>query len=269
MKAKNNFSSAPFALKLVGFILIFSTLLDYLLLLTGLNFQDKSALGSGITQIVNQGVIPMIGSVFVLTAYWLERVADMPLRNSKLFRFIALAVAGLLGVLFLVLTPIHFNNVSTVANQTRAEFSKRAEDAEKQIEPMLIQQKQMLTALAKDPKQLDERLKQTKEAIASKQVPEQNLPQLEEQKQVLERIKANPKAVDTLAKDARDRLLNRIRDEKQEAEKRVNDQAFKSNAKTGVSSLILSVGYLIISWVGLSEMGLFSGGPKNRRAPKK
>jgi hypothetical protein len=44
MKAKNNFLSAPFALKLVGFILIFSSLVDYLFLLTGLDSRTSKPL---------------------------------------------------------------------------------------------------------------------------------------------------------------------------------------------------------------------------------
>jgi ABC-type multidrug transport system fused ATPase/permease subunit len=268
MKAKNNFLSAPFALKLVGSILIFSSLLDYFFLLRGLDFKDKNALGGGITQLVNQGISPMIGVALVLTAYWLERISDAPSRNSKLFRFVVLAVSALLGASFLVMAPVHLNNTSQAANLAREQLDKQAQSAEKKIEPMLIDQQQALAAFGKDPKLLDERLKQTKEAIATKQVPEDQLPQLEEQLRVLEQVKANPSIVDSITKEARDKLLNRIRDEKQKSVKLLNDQAFNSNMKTGVNSLILSVGYLLISWVGLSEMGLFSGEAKTRRAPK-
>jgi ABC-type multidrug transport system fused ATPase/permease subunit len=268
MKAKNNFLSAPFALKLVGFILIFSSLLDYLFLLTGLDFKDKQALGTGITQLVDRGVIPMIGVALALTAYWLERLADMPARNSKLFRFVALAVAALLGVGFLLMAPVHLNNTSQVAQQAREQIEKQAKDAEGQVEQQVQQRQAELTNLVKDTKQFDEQLKQMSEAIANNQVPEAQLPQLKQLEKDLKEIKANPAALQNKAKESRDQLLNRIRDEKQKAEKQVNSQAWKASAKTGLNSLILSVGYLIISWVGLSEMGLLGGGAKPQRAPK-
>jgi ABC-type multidrug transport system fused ATPase/permease subunit len=271
MKAKNNFLSAPFALKLVGFILIFSSLLDYVFLLTGLDFKDKQALGTGITQLVDRGVIPMIGVALVLAAYWMERLADMPARNSKLFRFVALAVAALLGVGFLALAPLHLSNTSKVADLARAQIKEQAEKAEGQVEQQVQQRQAELTNLVKDTKQFDEQLKQMGEAIANSgtnQMPPEQLAQLKQLEKDLKEIKSNPAALQNKAKESRDQLLNRIRDEKQKAEQQVNSQAWKASAKTGLNSLILSVGYLIISWVGLSEMGLFNGDAKARRAPK-
>jgi ABC-type multidrug transport system fused ATPase/permease subunit len=246
MKAKNNFLSAPFALKLVGFILVFSSLLDYLFLVNGLgDFKDKQALGTGITQLVDRGVIPMIGVALILTAYWLERLADMPARNSKLFRFVALDLA-------------------------RTQIKEQADKAEGQVEQQVQQRQAELTNLVKDTKQFDEQLKQMGEAIANSgnnQMPPEQLAQLKQLEKDLKEIKANPTALQNKAKESREQLLNRIRDEKQKAEQQVNSQAWKASAKTGLNSLILSVGYLIISWVGLSEMGLFSGDAKTRRAP--
>jgi ABC-type multidrug transport system fused ATPase/permease subunit len=272
MKAKNNFLSAPFALKLVGFILIFSSLLDYLFVLNGLgDFKDKQALGTGITQLVDRGVIPMIGVALILAAYWMERLADLPARNSKLFRFIALAIAALLGVGFLILAPVHLNNTSQVAQLARDQIKKQAGDAEGQVEAQVQQRQAELTNLVKDTKQFDEQLKQMGDAIANSgtnQMPPAQLEQLKQLEKDLKEIKANPAALQNKAKESRDQLLNRIRDEKQKAESQVASQAWKASVKTGLNSLILSVGYLIISFVGLSEMGLFSGEAKARRAPK-
>jgi ABC-type multidrug transport system fused ATPase/permease subunit len=271
MKAKNNFLSAPFALKLVGFILVFSSLLDYLFLVNGLgDFKDKQALGTGITQLVDRGVIPMIGVALILTAYWLERLADMPARNSKLFRFVALAISALLGVCFLILAPVHLSNTSKVADLARTQIKEQADKAEGQVEQQVQQRQAELTNLVKDTKQFDEQLKQMGEAIANSgnnQMPPEQLAQLKQLEKDLKEIKANPTALQNKAKESREQLLNRIRDEKQKAEQQVNSQAWKASAKTGLNSLILSVGYLIISWVGLSEMGLFSGDAKTRRAP--
>ncbi len=268
MKATNNFLSAPFALKLVGFILIFSSLLDYLFVLTGLNFDDKQALGTGITQFVDRGVIPMIGVALILTAYWLERIADMPMRNNKIFRFTALVISAILGILFLIIIPIHFSNTSQVAEQAREQISEQAQTAEGQIAQQVQQRQAQLSALVKDPEQFDAQMKQMNEAIASNQVPPGQLEQLQQLQKDLEEIKANPAILQTKAKESSDQLLNRIREDKQKAEEQVSSEALKANFKTGLNSLLLSVGYLLISWVGLGEMGLFSSRAQHQQAPK-
>lgn len=269
MKANSSFLSAPFILKLVGFILIFSSLLDYLFLLTGLDTQNKQALGTGITQLVERGVVPMIGIALALAAYWLERQADVPAKNNRIFRFVALAVAFVLGLLFLVLTPIHFRNTSQVAEQARSQIDEQAKNAEGQVEQQVQQRQAELSALVKDSKRFDEQLKQMTEAINNKQVPEDQLPQFQQLQKDLQEIKKNPAALQSKAQESKDQLLNRIRDDKKKAEDKVNSEAFRANFRTGASSLILSVGYLIISWVGLSEMGLFAGGAKKARRASK
>ncbi len=290
MKAKNNFLSAPFALKLVGFILVFSSLLDYLFLLNGLGgFQDKPAVVSGLSQIVSQGTRPMVGVALVLTAYWLERLADMPARNSKLFRFVALAIAALLGVGFLVLAPVQLTSTSKMTEQAREQVAKQASDAEGQLEQQVQQRQVELGNLVKDTKQFDEQLKQMDakikqaeeeenrlvQAVASKAEPESRLvefrdqlKQFKELVQEMREIKANPAALQNKAKESRDKTLNEIRAKKQKADEQLSGQPWKASLKVALNSLMLSVGYLIISWVGLSEMGLFSGEGKARRAPK-
>jgi ABC-type multidrug transport system fused ATPase/permease subunit len=263
MKATNSLS-APFALKLVGYILIFSSLLDYLFLLSGLDFANKQALGTGITQLVDRGVIPMIGLALALAGAWMEKMADIPAK-TKLFRFIALVLAAVLGVAFLVLVPVHLNNTRQVAELAKKQIEEQAKNAEGQVEQQVQQRQSELAELVKDQKKFDEQLKQINDAITNKQVPEGQLPQIQQLQKDLQEIKADPSKLQTKAQDSRNQLLNQIRDQKTKQEQKINSEALKANLRTGLSSLILSVGYLIISWVGLSEMGLPSGSAKARR----
>jgi hypothetical protein len=270
MKATNTPLSAPFTLKLVGFILIFSSLLDYVFLLTGIagDPTNKQAIGAGITGLVDRGGLPMIGVALAMAGYWLERMADAGGR-SKIFRFIAMAVAALLGVLFLALAPIHINNTSLVAKQALERVADQAKNAEGQVEQQVQQRQSELAELVKDQKKFDDQLKQLTDAIANKQVPEAQLPQLQQLLKDLQEIKGNPGALQSKAEKSREELKNQIRDQKDKEEKRINGEAIKSNARTGINSLLLSVGYLVISWVGFSEMGLFGGNKAPRRAPAK
>ena len=80
---------------------------------------------------------------------------------------------------------------------------------------------------------------------------------------VIEKSKDNPQAIDEFinsqAKQLPDQLLTRVRSRKQELEKQANRNSFKSSLRTGISSLLLAVGYIMIGWTGLKNMGIIKG----------
>ena len=100
MKSPNALLSAPFILRVVGYILIISSLLDYITLLATANFQDKQSLALAITQLVDRGVIPMIGLALAITGAWLEANATGTDRAKPFIslKFWALVISGLLGL---------------------------------------------------------------------------------------------------------------------------------------------------------------------------
>ena len=92
-----------------------------------------------------------------------------------------------------------------------------------------------------------------------------NLPQ--QVKDVLEQSKSNPKAIEEFLNQQADnlptQLLTQIRDRKQELEQQAKTQSLKSSLRTGISSLLLAIGYITIGWTGLKGLGILRGG--NRR----
>ena len=71
----NTSTISPFtslALKLIGVILILSSLLDYITL--AIPFQPLNAEWQiGFTgQIVDRGIVPMVGIAFLLVGYWID-----------------------------------------------------------------------------------------------------------------------------------------------------------------------------------------------------
>jgi ABC-type multidrug transport system fused ATPase/permease subunit len=268
MKATNSPFSAPFALKLVGYILIVSGLLDDITLIwkVSADAQNKAMLVSGISQLVNQGVIPMIGIALALTGAWLEKLTDIP-SKTKIFRVIALSLSALLGVIFLFLGPAYLYNTRQVVEQAKAKITDQAKNAEGQVEQQVQTRQSQLADLVKDQKKFDDQLKQLSDAIASNQVPEAQLPQLKQLQKDLQDIKANPAVLQEKAKTSKEQLLNQIRDQKGKEEKKIDDEVFKENVHVSVNSLILSVGYLIISWVGLSELGSLKGAKRRPAKP--
>ncbi|MFM2431033.1 MAG: hypothetical protein RLZZ511_2246 [Cyanobacteriota bacterium] len=274
MKAKTNSLSAPFILKLVGSILIFSSALDYLFVLIGLNFSastlpEKQALVGGIAQLVGQGAIPLVGMALVLTGYTFDRQMESPAANGKILRLIILALSALLGLMFLFLTPGHFSKATDIAADELKDITTQAESAKGQVNEQIRGSRAQLEALAKDPKQLDEQLKQMKAAIASPppNTPADQLEQLKQMEKTLSEVKANPASLNAKADELQKQILNRLGDQQKKAEKQVNDR-LNGNRKTAINSLILAIGYFLTSWIGLSEMGLFgSSSSKPRRAP--
>ena len=78
MKATSSRSYAPFAsraLKVVGIILVVSFVLDLITLLIPANFLSPEWQINFITQVVDRGVIPLVGISFIFVADWIDRTS--------------------------------------------------------------------------------------------------------------------------------------------------------------------------------------------------
>lgn len=267
MKSPNALLSAPFILRVVGYILIISSLLDYITLLATANFQDKQNLALAITQLVDRGVIPMIGLALAMAGAWLEANATGTDRAKPFtsLKFWALVISGLLGLLFLMAVPVHFNNTANAADDAVKTMNQEAEKAKGQLAQQVEQRKAQLGELLKDSAKFDAESKKLDEALATNQIPPEQLPQLQQLQKDLKELKANPSLLETKAKDSSDKALIQIRDQQQKKEQQIRGEALRINLKTGLSGLLLSIGYTLISWVGLADMGLFA--KPRRQAP--
>jgi hypothetical protein len=270
MKATPSFPSAPLVLRLVGIILIVSSLVDYVALLIPPNFSDKAWFASTVTQIVDRGIIPMVGMAFLFIGAFLQSgTLAAPDRSSPLgtVRFWALLLAGLLSLTFLATFPLHLNNTRQVSDQALKQIEEQASNLEKQLDTQVQQQKDQIAGALKDPnqaKQIDEQVKRINDAISGGQVKGEQLTQAQQALKDLQALKADPGAtIDTRAKDFRNKKLIEIRDQRQQLEQRARSEFWKTGVRVGISSLLLSLGYGVISILGLREMGILSG----RRKP--
>ncbi|HTL87922.1 MAG TPA: HpsJ family protein [Leptolyngbya sp.] len=269
MKATHSSPTAPFILRLIGIILIVSSLVDYVSVLIPPNFSDKAWFASVVTQIVDRGVIPMVGLGFLFAGSFLETgtlaVGD---RGKPLttFRFWALLLSMLFGLIFLVAFPLHLNNTRQVSDQALERIDQQAKDAENQLNIQVQQREQQITAALRDPnqaKQLDDQLKQIDAAIAAGQLKGDQLVQAQRAQKELQALKANPNSIGDRAKEFRNTQLTTIRENRANAEKQARGEFWKTGIRVGISSLLLSLGYFIIGWSGLKEMGALGG----RRKP--
>lgn len=272
MKATNSrqFSSvAARTLKVVGIILILSALLDCIVL--SLPGETSDILNRGwqlaaATQIVDRGIIPLMGIALLLTGFWVDSSTGVSIERRNFWldlRFWALLISSLLGLIYLLLVPVHLNNtrlelkdalvqVDREAGQAEGqlEAQMKSEQFKTQIEQLKSQRRSEISALLQDEGKMAQALK-------SPEVPK-------ELKAVLQESKNDPKALDKFleqqAQELPNQARNEIRTRKQQKEKELRTRSRNSSLQTGISSLLLAIGYITVGWTGLRSMGMLRFG---------
>jgi inner membrane protein involved in colicin E2 resistance len=158
-------------------------------------------------------------------------------------RFWVFLLASLLGLIFLLLVPLHINNIVQQSNETFQQINQKATQAETQIQ----NETQQVNALLKD----EQKLSELEKAIESGQIPGNQLPQAQLLRQQLQTFKKDPNALNKQVEAAK----NKIRTEKQNAENETKTGALKLGLRTGLSSLLLAIGYIVIGWTGFRSLG--------------
>ena len=268
--------SAARVLKVVGVILILSFLVDFLILLFPFQPTDKLWQINLATALVDRGIVPLVGLGMLFAGHWFDIVEDDS-RPAIDLRFPSLILSSILGLLFLLIFPLHLNNIHQASEQSVEQIDQRAEQAESQLNTQLSQAQAQLSneqfkaAVEKrktqEKAQMSELLKDDqkyKQALANPNLPKSL-------KDALQKFKANPQELDKYIdkqydpQAAADQQRSQIREGKEQAEKQAKDGAWKSGVRTGISSLLLSIGYIIIGWTGLRAMGALQS--SGRKAP--
>lgn len=238
---------AAIALKLVGIVTIASALLDYLILLIPPNLTNPQWQLATISQIVDRGIVPLVGIALLLTGFWIDNSVGRPARSRSLatdLRFWACLLGSILGLVYLILTVLHINSVRITSQQALTQVGNEANQATTQLEQRisseLSQQQTQLGALLQD----DALLQQ---AIQSGQLP-QDIQQYQDDPEGLNQF------LQQRADQARTQLQTEIGTRRQQAEQRVRTEAWKSGLRISFSSLFLAIGYSIIGWTGLRRL---------------
>ncbi|MBW4555254.1 MAG: HpsJ family protein [Trichormus sp. ATA11-4-KO1] len=272
----NRFTSgnAALTLKVVGIILILSFLLDFLILMLPFQPTDRSWQINLATALVDRGIVPLVGIGMLFVGYWIDSVGDSDRPKPLDVRFPILILSSILGLIFLLIFPLHLNNVRQASAQTVNQIGQDAEQAENQLKGQLSQfQAQINNEQGKA--QLEQLRNQARSQFNELLKDEQsyqralNNPQLPAaQKELLKKFKANPQELDSFIAQQTDpqalanQRLTQIRQRREEAQKQARDNAWKSGLRIGISSLLLSIGYMIIGWTGLRGMGALQGGKR-------
>jgi len=240
-------------LKLVGAILILTSLIDYITLFTTIDFQNKQSIITFTTGVVDRGFIPLVGIILTSLGVWLES-GDAPSGNSAspMLRLVALVIASILGLLFLVIVPWHVMTVRDAAATEVVELGKRAEALKTQVETQVKQLK------AQGPQQLDAQLAQIEQSINNGSLSGTQLTQAQQERERLRQLKTDPKALEATMEaqiaPKRTEELARIDSDAKKAKELTETNAMRSALRTGLNSLLLAIGYVILGWTGLRQM---------------
>lgn len=260
MKATNSPAFSPFTaltLKVVGIILIVSSVVNYIVMTIPFNPQDRQWQVSFTNQLVDRGILPMVGIAFLVAGSWIGNIAAVSETNRKIWqdlRFWAFLLSSLLGLVFLLLVPLHLNNIRLESNNALEQINQKSAQAESAI----AARSQQIAALAADQKKLAE----IDQAIKSGKVQGEQLAQLQAAKEQIQTLKRNPNSL----KQEIDAAQTQVRNDKLQAQKQTQAAAWKLSIQTGLSSLLLAIGYAVIGWTGLR--GLLSPQAGRRKAEK-
>lgn len=261
-------SIAARTLIIVGVVMILSSILDFIVLSIPSNINDiynKTWQIGLATQIVDRGIIPMVGMALLFTGYWVNSNSGLQEHSTSSIldlRFWGLLLASLLGLVYLLLFPLHLNNTNLAKAELIQRIDQQASQAEKQLE-VRIGSSDFKNLLQQRQAQLKNRFTTLLENETELNKVLENGELSEQVESILKKSKDNPQAIDEFinsqAKQLPDQLLTRVRSRKQELEKQANINSFKSSIRTGISSLLLAVGYIMIGWTGLKNMGIIKG----------
>ncbi len=238
---------AAIALKAAGLVAVISALLDYLILFIPLNLTNTQWQLAATTQLVDRGIVPMVGIALLLTGFWIESNVGRESTSKSLavdLRFWICALASFLGLVYLLLALLHLNAVrlssQSALKQVNDEATQASTELEQRLSTELSQQQTQLSAVLENEELLTQ-------AIQSGQLP-QDIQQFQDDPEGLNQF------LQQRANQAKEQIQSEIGTRRAEAERRVKTEARKSAFRTSITSLLLAAGYTLIGWNGLKRL---------------
>jgi ABC-type multidrug transport system fused ATPase/permease subunit len=258
MKISTAFTS--FSLKLVGGIILISSLVDYISLAIPFNWQEDEWQINFTTQIVDRGIVPMLAVVLLLVGWWLsDNASSGEQRTSSAMRLPVFIIASILGLIFLLLVPLHLSNISRASANALTQINQQVGEQEGRIETFIEQ----LNNISQNPQQIRQEIARRNQAIetgqvGNRQLTEQELQVLRNQREQLQQLldlSQKPAELKQRLQEIQERLQTQLRDLKLQQQNRAKTIALKQSLRTGVNSLMLAIGYIVIGWLGLKNVG--------------
>ena len=246
-KAKSNKGkrSAPIVARVllaIGIVLVVSSLVDFAIELLPAEFSSRRWVLQTIETLVDGGIVPMVGIGLLFAHSWIETKSGLsPARRGPAgdVRLWSLGLSAALGLLFLILTPLHVNGVRLLQSEQIESIQQQATAAEGQLDAQVAQRSEAFRQLVANPQEFDR-------LIASGQLPPNQAEQLKQ-------FRSNPASIEAQAAQAKENATQEIATRRDEALKQAKTRALQSGVRTGLSSLILAIGYLAVAGIGIQS----------------
>lgn len=264
-------SHTSFSLKLIGIICILSFFLESLFILFPLEITDKLWQINLYRSLVEQGFLPLLGLGAIVTAFYVGRIHESSDPSPPILKLPIFILSSLLGLMFLLIFPLYLGNVNQIKEQGLTRINQEAEQLENQVKSQLAQIQNQLSndqvkaSVEKQRAALKEQLKtQLNELVKDEQkynqaINNNQLPTA--QKDLLKKYKKNPQALDNFIAQQTDpqqlanQRIDQINSQKEQQLQKTQADAWKE-LRTGINSLLLSIGYTVIGWRGLRGTGV-------------
>lgn len=257
----NSFTSL--SLKLTGLVFIFSFLLDGFILPLPYQFSQSQWQVGFVTTFVDRGIVPLLGIVLVLIAYWIDDInrdrAIIPRKPRKFeLRWPIFIFSTLLGLVFLLMIPVHINNINQIKNNALTQIQQGVDQGEGQIQAFLVQ----LNTLSQNPQLLDQQISQRTQVIETgrfqgQPISTEQLETLRQQKEQLTNLRnlsKKPKEFKQKLDEIKNQLQTQLQERRTQAESQANLEALKQWLRIGIQSMLLSICYSLIGWLGIREL---------------
>ncbi len=239
----------PLALKTAGAVLILSSLIDLVFMLVfppeGLVLEGDRWWLYATSQLVDRGLLPLVGIAFVVTGDWIKIVSTEDGGNrNNLWRIGTFTLASLLGLIFVLIIPFQLKTTNDLKSQELKKISTEVTQIEKGIKGNLEQ----IKAQSKD--KIKEQITAIDKELKSGQMPPDRLNQLQTTKSKLELLLTDPKKFTQES----EQNLQQLQNQKQEVEKKANERMIKTGVRTSLASFLLAIAYIVIGWTGLKRV---------------
>lgn len=243
----NNAAPIALALKVTGSILLAIAAIDYLVLLFPLALDEPQWRFQLSSQVVDRGVLPLLGIAIMGLSIWVEQVSDL---SSKGFMKPAIMIASaILALLFFIMGPMHFMDAGKASATATRQINDRTDQAEVQLDARLQQERAQINAVISDPSQLQD----VDNQLASADLSDEDKERLTVIKEQLSLFKQDPSLLEQQQESTRNRALSAIRSNGLEETSRVALEFRKSRLRVPVSSLMLAGAFMFIFWTGFTQ----------------
>jgi hypothetical protein len=232
----------PLALKTAGAVLILSSLIDLVFMLC---FPPENLVLEGsrwwlyaTSQLVDRGLLPLVGIAFVVAGDWIEIVSTEDGGDRGNVRRIAtFALASLLGLIFILIIPFQIITNSDFKSQDL----KKIGDEVTQIQQGIKANLQQIDALSKD--KVAAQITAIDKEIASGQAQGERLANLQLNKLLL-----------TDPKKFAQKSEQNLQIQRQKRETQVSNRMLQTGVRTSLASFLLAIAYITIGWTGLRRV---------------